>query len=307
MLTSTLRDAQSSGSAPTPDPRAIEPVVSPATPSLAAGLAQALRTLGVRTAFGILGGGIAPIAEALQTEGIAVYHFRHEAGAAFAAVEASLAADRPTVVFVTLGPGLTNAITGIVAARSEGARVVVLSGLSPPATRGRFALQETAPQTLPSDLFTAGALFDAAEVIENPCQLSVSLSRLAHGLARPAGFVAHLAIAAATALAPIGSAQRALAPRASFPRTIPPTLARAGWVATSASVGSCVTCAPHTRSCSGRASESSPRSGATSSYRPRSSSTSMWTRPCSDVHTRMLARSACTPRSTTSCVASLRA
>jgi acetolactate synthase I/II/III large subunit len=178
--------------------------VAQGSQSAAAAIIAALERLGVRQSFGIVGGGNAPLAEALDASSIRVFHFRHEAGAAFAAAEASIVSEQPAVVFVTLGPGLTNAITGIVAARSEGARVILFSGLSATATRGKFALQETTPQALPADLFTPGALFDYAETVESTAQLPVVFSRIAEGLARPGGFVAHVSIPAAITAARSG-------------------------------------------------------------------------------------------------------
>ena len=68
------------------------------------------------------GGGVAPLWAALSRyRGLEVVHFQHESGAAFAATEAYFAARTPVALFTTTGPGLTNALTGILAARTEGA------------------------------------------------------------------------------------------------------------------------------------------------------------------------------------------
>ena len=76
----------------------------------------------------MIGGGIAPLVDALCESQVEVTHFRHECGAAFAATEASLLSNRPTVVFTTYGPGLLNVLNGITAARVEGAKVILFSG-----------------------------------------------------------------------------------------------------------------------------------------------------------------------------------
>ena len=81
--------------------------------------------LGVSHAFGVIGGAVAPFALALSRSPIRYVHCCHEGGAIFAAVEASLATGRPAVVFTTTGPGLANVINGLLAARWEGARVIV--------------------------------------------------------------------------------------------------------------------------------------------------------------------------------------
>lgn len=153
-----------------------------------------LHALGARQAFGLVGGAIARLCDALGRSALEAFHLRHEAGALFAATEASLATGRPTVCFVTTGPGLTNAITGVMAARHEGARVVLLSGFSSAPQRGRGAVQESTHDTLPAGLYTAGALFDYAAVVEHPSQLAVVAQRLAEGMRRPEGFVAHVAL-----------------------------------------------------------------------------------------------------------------
>src|SRR5688572_26367733 len=94
-------------------------------------LAEALKDLGVSHYFGIIGGGIAGFAQALGTNGSTVIHTRHESGAAFAACEYSLASNEPAAVFTTFGPGLTNSITGIMAARACGAQVILVSCATP--------------------------------------------------------------------------------------------------------------------------------------------------------------------------------
>lgn len=157
-------------------------------------LTQLLVELGVRTAFGVVGGGIAPMTDALNRSEIRVVHTRHESGAAFAALEASLAGGRPTVVFATTGPGITNALTGLFVARREGAQVVFVSGMTPPSRRGRWVLQESDPYSLFGELYTAGSLFHYATVLEHEDQLAVIASRLARGMRRPHGFVAHVAM-----------------------------------------------------------------------------------------------------------------
>ena len=162
--------------------------------TLADVVVQMLVELGARHAFGVSGGAMATLWHALSRSALAVRHFRHESGAAFAAVEAHFASDRPVVVFTTTGPGLTNALTGLLAARGEGAKIVVLSAATTTAQRGRGAIQETCSQSMPGDLYTAGALFHFATLLESADQLPAVARRLAHGLSRPGGFVAHLAI-----------------------------------------------------------------------------------------------------------------
>ncbi|HYN63361.1 MAG TPA: thiamine pyrophosphate-binding protein, partial [Candidatus Limnocylindrales bacterium] len=165
---------------------------APAT--LAEAVVETLSALGARHAFGVSGGAMAALWHALSKSTLAVRHFRHESGAAFAAIEAHFTSDRPVVVFTTTGPGLTNALTGLLAARGEGAKVIVLSAATTASQRGRWAIQETSSQSMPADLYSAGALFHFATLLESPDQLPAVARRLAHGLSRPGGFVAHVAI-----------------------------------------------------------------------------------------------------------------
>jgi acetolactate synthase-1/2/3 large subunit len=168
---------------------------SPIAPeTLCTSLVAALRELGVEQAFGVVGGAISSFCHAIVHSPIQYLHFRHETGATFAALEASLASGRPTLVFTTAGPGLTNALTGICAARWEGAHVILVSACSSPAHRGRVATQETGPTTLPTTLFLGGAPFHYATVLDHPAQLEPVVAELARGLRRPHGFVAHVSL-----------------------------------------------------------------------------------------------------------------
>src|SRR3954465_10340357 len=157
-------------------------------------IAEFLTALGVRYAFGVSGGAIAAIWGALSDSDIEVVHFRHEAAAAFAADEAHFASDAPVVVFTTTGPGLTNSLTGILAARGEGAKIILLSACTTASNRGRWAIQETNSDSLPVGLTAPGALFHMATTIESVEALPQIARRVANGLARPGGFVCHLSI-----------------------------------------------------------------------------------------------------------------
>jgi thiamine pyrophosphate-dependent acetolactate synthase large subunit-like protein len=168
---------------------------TPPTLSVADAIAQMLENLGVNYAFGVAGGAMASLWGALSNSSIEVLNFRHEAGAAFAATEAYFANNRPTVVFTTAGPGITNALTGLFAARGEGAKVILLSACTSAPQRGRWAIQETSTYTLPSGgIFTPGALFNYAITIESAAQLPQIFRKLALAMAQPGGFVAHLSI-----------------------------------------------------------------------------------------------------------------
>ena len=169
-------------------------VGSPPPLTVAEGLAEALRTLGVVNAFGVCGGAQALLWAAFSRR-LELLHFRHESGAAFAATEAYFASGQPVLVFTTTGPGITNVLTGILAARTEGAKVILVSAYASAPQRGRGGIQETSGYTMPtSALFEAGPWFDDASVLDTPDQLPQVLRRFAAGLRRPGGYVAHLSI-----------------------------------------------------------------------------------------------------------------
>jgi thiamine pyrophosphate-dependent acetolactate synthase large subunit-like protein len=163
--------------------------------SVAKAIAFMLESMDIKYAFGVSGGAMATLWSALSNSSIEIIHCRHEGGAAFAATEASLISDHPTVVFTTAGPGITNALTGLFAARGEGAKVIFLSACTSAPQRGRWAIQETSEFTLPqSGLFTPGMLFDYATKVESPQQIPQIFRSLALGLSSSRGFVAHISI-----------------------------------------------------------------------------------------------------------------
>lgn len=165
------------------------------TPTVAEAIALMIEDMGIKQAFGVSGGAMATVWGALSNSAVEVIHCRHEGGAAFAAVEAALVGDRPVVIFTTAGPGITNALTGLFAARGEGAKVLLLSASTSAPQRGKWAIQETSEYTLPlGGIFTPGTLFDFATKVESPQQLPQIFRTLALGLSRPGGYVAHVNI-----------------------------------------------------------------------------------------------------------------
>ncbi|MFO0756023.1 MAG: thiamine pyrophosphate-binding protein [Byssovorax sp.] len=188
-------------------------------PRVAAALVEVLANLGVESAFGVVGGAISGFCQALSESAIAYRHVRHEAGAAFAALEASLCTDRPAVVFTTTGPGLTNALTGLMSARWDGGHVIVVSAATSAAHRGRLATQETGPGSAPASLFMAGTPFDYATIVEDAAQLPGIAMELAKGLRRRQGFVAHVSLPIAVQWQPAPALPQALL---SIPGVMPP-------------------------------------------------------------------------------------
>ena len=91
-------------------------------------VARALADLGAKRCFGLVGGANFKVTLGLTECGVAFIAARHEAGAvSMADVAARLTRDL-TVVSVTAGPGLTNAITGIGEAAKSDTPLLVLAG-----------------------------------------------------------------------------------------------------------------------------------------------------------------------------------
>ncbi|PRP91261.1 putative thiamine pyrophosphate-containing protein YdaP [Enhygromyxa salina] len=164
-------------------------------------LAAVLIEMGVRRAFGVFGGALGVFVSAMHRAGIQIVHARHESGAAFMASEAYFASGSPSAVFTTSGPGATNAITGLVSAAYDGAKVVAVMGATNVPERGRWAFQETAALDLSPWLSNASINY-LTRTIESPSQLPSLRQELAAGLARPNGFLANLMFPFSSQVAP---------------------------------------------------------------------------------------------------------
>jgi acetolactate synthase I/II/III large subunit len=108
-----------------------------------------LTELGVTTCYGIPGGAISSVYDALlDCPSIRVINSRHESGAVFAAMGHSRMSGSLPCVLTTAGPGVTNALTGLAAAQVDGVPLLVISGEVPRKHFGRGALQEGSRYTL---------------------------------------------------------------------------------------------------------------------------------------------------------------
>jgi acetolactate synthase I/II/III large subunit len=107
-----------------------------------------LERLGVEAVFGVPGGAIEPLYNALARSerrgGPRAVVARHEAGAAFMADGYARETGRLGVVVATSGPGATNLITGVATAYANNVPMLVITGQPPLRNFGRGALQESA-------------------------------------------------------------------------------------------------------------------------------------------------------------------
>jgi acetolactate synthase-1/2/3 large subunit len=107
-------------------------------------LVQTLLAHGIAQGFGVPGESYLAVLEALRRERarFRLVVTRHESGAAFAGEAYGKLARRPAAVFVTRGPGATNAAIGIHTAAQDSTPVLLFVGHVPTHAKGREAFQE---------------------------------------------------------------------------------------------------------------------------------------------------------------------
>lgn len=105
---------------------------------------ESLLMEGVDTIFGLPGGAILPLYQALpQYKKLRHILVRHEQGAAHAADGYARASGKPGVAWATSGPGATNLVTGIATAQMDSVPMVLITGQVTRASIGSDAFQET--------------------------------------------------------------------------------------------------------------------------------------------------------------------
>ncbi|MEM7176937.1 MAG: thiamine pyrophosphate-binding protein [Pseudomonadota bacterium] len=96
-------------------------------------IAQRLYAAGVRYAFGIPGGEVLTLIDALERAGIRFVLTKHENAAGFMAEGAWHATGAPAVLVATVGPGIANAFNVVANAEQDRVPMIVLSGMVDPA------------------------------------------------------------------------------------------------------------------------------------------------------------------------------
>lgn len=105
-------------------------------------LVKALEEEGVEVIFGIPGGAILEVYDALYDSSIAHITMRHEQAAVHAADGYARATGRVGVAMATSGPGATNTVTGIATAYMDSSPIVVFTGQVPRHMIGNDSFQE---------------------------------------------------------------------------------------------------------------------------------------------------------------------
>lgn len=124
------------------------PDLAPSTfPEAADLIVHYLEQIGTRYVFGVPGGAIEPLYNALARSerrgGVAAVVARHESGAAFMADGYARETGRLGVCCTTTGPGATNIITGVASAYQDDIPLLVITAQTPLDTFGRGAVQES--------------------------------------------------------------------------------------------------------------------------------------------------------------------
>ena len=103
----------------------------------------ALEKAEVEITFGVQGGAIMPVYDALSDSDIHHVSMAHEQGASHAADAYGIVSGNPGITITTSGPGATNLVTGIADANLDSDPIVSLTGQVPQDMVGNDAFQET--------------------------------------------------------------------------------------------------------------------------------------------------------------------
>lgn len=175
-------------------------------------VARRLAEAGCRFAFGIPGGEVLALLDALGAAGIDFRLAKHENAAGFMAQGAHCADGAPGILVATLGPGLANGVTAIASAHQDRLPLIVLTGCVDPAHAHTYTHQVfdhsalMAPITKAS-LLAADGVADA--VIDKALAIAMD--------GRPGPVHVDLPVRVAVAAQPSGAPRRRARPAASAP------------------------------------------------------------------------------------------
>ena len=110
-------------------------------------IVNSLEKHGVKHVFGIPGGALEPLNNALHKSSIKVIVAKHEEGAAFMADGYARVSGEIGVCCGTAGPGATNMITGLASSLADSIPVIALTGQVATSLFGKGAMQEFAVQS----------------------------------------------------------------------------------------------------------------------------------------------------------------
>jgi acetolactate synthase I/II/III large subunit len=151
-------------------------------------LVRSLESQGVPFIFGIPGGAISPILDALADGGPRFIPVRHESAGAFMAQAYGRCTGKPGVVMTTSGPGLINAVCGVATAQADRDPVVAITGQVPRGMRFKSSHQnlDTVSLFAPITKWSVG--------IEDPDTIPEVLANAFRVAARPRPGAVHVSI-----------------------------------------------------------------------------------------------------------------
>ena len=154
-----------------------EPIREPDSGNRAADrMVQWLADRGVRRVFGIPGGAVAPIYDALVDTDIESVVCQHEAMATYLAYGEAAATGRPAVVLVTAGPGVLNTLTAVAAAYMDEVPIIVITGDVRTDWAGRGAIQDGGADGLDvRSIFRSVTRFQ--DTLTDPAQIEIMLGQ----------------------------------------------------------------------------------------------------------------------------------
>lgn len=166
--------------------------------TLADKLVSDLAACGITTYFGVPGGAIEPLFNAIarqkQFGRVGLVPMRSEAGAAFAADGYFRATHRMAACTTTTGPGISNLVTAVMAAYADRIPILLITPQAPMVRQGRGAFQDSSPDAV--DLVgMLAACTRYSTAVTHPSQLSYRLTRAMQLAHKPPCGPVHLSIA----------------------------------------------------------------------------------------------------------------
>jgi acetolactate synthase-1/2/3 large subunit len=157
----------SSGAVIGADPKSSKAVRRPGADTIL----RALEAAGAEVCFGIPGGAVLPLYDALA-RGTTLRHVLacHEQGAGHMAEGYARATGRPGVVFATSGPGATNLVTPIANAQMDSTPLVCITGQVSSAVIGSQAFQEC------DIVGVTGPLVKGSRLVRDPAELAGTIA-----------------------------------------------------------------------------------------------------------------------------------
>lgn len=162
-----------------PEPAAAAGVCAAAAPvtlSCVELLIEYLKQEGVDAVFGLPGGPLTPVLDGLYHEkSIRTISARHEGGAAFMALGYARLSGRLGVCCVTTGPGATNALTGIAAAKADSLPLFAITAQVATTTFGKGSVQDSVDRIDVVEMFKS--VSKLSMMLPSPQNLAMTLRR----------------------------------------------------------------------------------------------------------------------------------